>query len=345
VSPNPAPPAAWGEPAVGWAEQAGPGWDDQTVTQYPQRPFQAPLPPPTRPQDSPYAPPAYDGPSYGQAPQHQQGYEPFQPYEPPAPSLGPPSGPFQGPPSVPFQGPPRQPPRRHDRNRSGTPLAVWIIVLVILLGGGAAAGLLIAHPFSHPSLRDAASTGGTPTASAGTGSATASPAATASTTPASSPSASASATAVTEQQAATTVATMLQQSVSDRAGIDAAYDNVMNCNTAQMGSAPTVFTDAANSRQKLLASLGTMTGRAALPPALLSDLTQAWQASIAADQAFAQWASDELASCTPNDTSSPAYLATDTPDANATKYKTAFVALWNPIATQYGLTTYAQDQL
>jgi hypothetical protein len=88
-----------------------------------------------------------------------------------------------------------------------------------------------------------------------------------------------------------------------------------------------------------------MPGRAALPPALLSDLASAWQASIEADQAFATWASDEAARCVPDDTNSAAYQATVGPDDNATTYKTAFVSLWNPIADNYGFTTYQQDQL
>ncbi len=82
-----------------------------------------------------------------------------------------------------------------------------------------------------------------------------------------------------------------------------------------------------------------MPGRAALPAALVSDLTQAWQASIAADQAYAKWANDEITQgCVANDTSDPGYQATVTPNANATKYKTAFVGQWNPVAAQYGLT-------
>jgi len=216
---------------------------------------------------------------------------------------------------------------------------------VIVLGGGAAAGLLIAHPFSHPSIRQTASTGAKPTAPTGAGSGTAaSPAASSATSQAASPAASTSASAATEQQAAATVAAMLQRSVSDRAAIKTAYDEVLACDP-KMASAPQVFTSAATSRQQLLTSLGTMSGRAALPPALLSDLTQAWQASIAADQAFAQWANDELANCTPNDTGSAAYQATVTPDNNATKYKTLFVAQWNPLAAKYGLTQYQQGQL
>lgn len=325
--PTPAPPAGWGAPVAA-------DWGEQTVTQVPRHPFQPAVPPPAPPQDPPYVPPGYDRPPYGQARQDPQAFVPFQQYQPPVSGGGqPPPGPL----SEPFQGAPRQPPRRHDRDGSGTPLALWVVLLVILFGGGAAAGVLVAHPFSHPAPRAAA--GGAGTATAATH---ASSAASASASPAAS--ATVSASAVTEQQAATSVAAMLSQSVSDRSAINSAYDSVLACD-AQMASAPQVFDNAASSRQKLLASLATMSGRAALPPALISDLTQAWQASIAADQAFAQWANDELAGCTPNDTGSAAYKATITPDDNATRYKTAFVAQWNPIAAQYGLTQYQQNQL
>ena len=334
-------------PAGGWGEPARADWGDQTVTR-PPVPYQAPVPPRGRPQDPPYfAPPAYDDRQAA-----AQGFESFRPYPPAGPGGGPGRGqaggpvggqPPLGPPSQPFQGPPRQPPRRHDRDRSSTPLTLWVI-LVILLGGGAAAGLLIAHPFSHPSLRQTASTGAKPTASAGTGSAPASTAASGAASPASSPAASTSSPAVTEQQAATNVAALLHQSVSDRSAINQAYHSVLAC-SPQRTSAPAVFTAAANSRQKLLASLSTMSGRAALPPSMLSELSQAWQASIDADLAFAQWANDELATCTPNDTSSAAYQATVTPDNNATTNKSAFVTQWNPLAAKYGLTKYKQDQL
>jgi hypothetical protein len=137
---------------------------------------------------------------------------------------------------------------------------------------------------------------------------------------------------------------MLASSVSDRNAIDSAYNDVESCGP-NLGSDAAVFTRAVGSRRALLANLDSMPGRSALPPALLSDLASAWQASIAADQAFATWANDEAAHCVPDDTSSAAYQATVGPDNNATTYKTAFVSLWNPIADNYGLTTYQQDQL
>jgi hypothetical protein len=45
------------------------------------------------------------------------------------------------------------------------------------------------------------------------------------------------------------------------------------------------------------------------------------------------------------DTKDPGYQTTITPDNEATEYKTDFTAAWNPIAAQYGLTTYQQGQL
>jgi hypothetical protein len=222
-----------------------------------------------------------------------------------------------------------------------------LIALLVLLAGGGAAGVLIAHPFSHPAIKETASTGTSPTAQGGQPSHSRASSSASPTAPASavSPSPSTAAPAVTERQAATNLATMLSQSVSDRAAIISAASDVGDCGP-DLSSDAKVFDNAANSRKSLLTSLTTMPGRTALPAALLSDLTQAWQASIAADQAYAQWANDEnTQGCVVNDTSDPGYQATVTPNANATKYKTAFVGQWNPVAAQYGLTQYTEDQL
>src|SRR6185437_13951704 len=301
---------------------------------------------PTYPPPS-YPAPAHDRPGYDQRPRGPQDFEPFGPYQPQGqPRMGPPPmGPIpMGPGGPPPGGPPRQPPRRHDGRRSSSSLPLLIGLLVLLIGGGVA-GVLIAHPFSHPAIKETASTGTKPTTSGGqpsgnTGSA--SPTAPATTA---SPATSTAAPAVTERQAAANVATMLSQSVSDRAAIISAASDVGDCGP-NLGSDAKVFDDAASSRKSLLTSLTTMPGRTALPAALLSDLTQAWQASIAADQAYAKWANDEnTQGCVANDTSDPGYQATVTPNTNATTYKTAFVGQWNPVAAKYGLTQYKQNQL
>jgi hypothetical protein len=215
---------------------------------------------------------------------------------------------------------------------------LWVILLVLLVGGGAAA-VLIAHPFGHPAIREAASTASrlaVPSHSAaGTGKAS----------PAASPASPSPSAAGTERQAASGVASLLSQSVSDRAAISHAAAQVADCGP-DLNAAPKVFGDAATSRKSLLASLTALPGRPVLPPALVADLTQAWQASVAADQAYAKWASDEIAQgCVANDTKDPGYQATVTPDADATKDKTAFTGQWNPVAGKYGLTRYQPDQL
>jgi hypothetical protein len=236
-------------------------------------------------------------------------------------------------------------PSGRDR-RSGAPL-LWSALSVAVVAA-VVVFLFLLHPFSHhETINDAANSTGTttPASAASTSSPAASASATVSASPSASAAASVSSTAVTEQQAASTVAGMLGSSVADRTAIDNAYNDVDSCGP-NLDSDAAVFTRAANSRRALLASLASLPGRSALPPALLSDLANAWQASIAADQGFATWANDEVTQgCVPDDTNDPGYQATITPDNQATQYKTAFVAQWNPIASNYGLTTYQQNQL
>ena len=243
--------------------------------------------------------------------------------------------------------PPFEPP---VRSRSRAPL-FWS-VLSAALAIAVVLTVLLLHPFSHhDTVNDAANSTKTaapkaPAApSASTPSASASAPVTPSATAAASVSASVSSAAVTEQQAASNVAGMLASSVTDRTAINDAYNDVYGCGPNLHGDAA-VFTRAVSSRRALLASLATMPGRPTLPPALLTDLTKAWQASMAADQGFATWANDEVTQgCVAGDTSDRAYQTTVAPDNEATQYKTAFAAEWNPIAARYGLTTYQQGQL
>jgi hypothetical protein len=208
--------------------------------------------------------------------------------------------------------------------------------------------VLLLHPFSHhETVNDAANSTKTtpPTTSVAASSPTALASASSSPSASASASASVSSAAVTEKQAASTVAGMLASSVTDRTAINNAYNDVYGCGPNLDGDAA-VFTRAVSSRRSLLASLATMPGRTALPPALLGDLTKAWQASMAADQGFATWAHNEVTQgCVAGDTKDPGYQTTITPDNEATEYKTDFTAAWNPIAAQYGLSTYRQGQL
>jgi hypothetical protein len=217
---------------------------------------------------------------------------------------------------------------------------LWVALAVLAIA--VAAGVLLTHPFSRPSANQAASAGTSSAAPAGTVSA-AGPGTPATGTPSAgtgSPS-----PAAAERQAAASVAGLLGRSVADRAAISGAAADIDRCGP-QLAADPTVFDDAVASRKSLLASLSALPGRAALPAALVTDLTGAWQASISADQAYATWARDEIAKgCKAGDTSDPGYQAAQAPDIAATKDKTAFTSAWNPVAARYGLTPYQPGQL
>jgi len=133
-------------------------------------------------------------------------------------------------------------------------------------------------------------------------------------------------------------------SVSDRSAVVNAVNDVNACGSVSQDQQ--TFQQAATSRQQLLTQLNSLSGASYLPASMLQDLNAAWQASVEADQDFAAWAGDENSdSCTPGDSADANYQAATQPDDEATADKKAFVSLWNPIATQYELTTYAWDQL
>jgi hypothetical protein len=151
--------------------------------------------------------------------------------------------------------------------------------------------------------------------------------------------------AATQKHAATVLAGLLAQSVSDRAAVIDAVVNVERCGS-KLAHDHAVFTRAAANRDRLLGDLSSMAGRSALPAAMLQDLTGAWQSSAAADTDMAEWTSSEEAGCNAKTVKSNADLsASYTPDGQATTDKQAFASLWNPIASKYGLTTYQPDQL
>ncbi len=145
--------------------------------------------------------------------------------------------------------------------------------------------------------------------------------------------------------AAQALSNLLAQSASDRSSIVDAVNDVNQCGSNLAHDAQ-VLQQAANSRQQLLSQLASLPDSSALPAQLIQDLSGAWQSSREADQDFAAWANDENNNgCTPNDASDANYQAATGPDGQATTDKTAFVNLWNPIATQYDLPTYQRDEL
>jgi len=146
------------------------------------------------------------------------------------------------------------------------------------------------------------------------------------------------------RQAAVRLSGLLAQSVTDRAAVIDAVADVRGCGPSLRQDAQT-FTNSASSRQRLLSRLGSLPGRSLLSTAMLRDLTSAWQASAQVDADLARWANDMIANGCHHDSQSDAGLqASYAPERQATAGKQAFASLWNPVARQYGLTTYERNQ-
>jgi hypothetical protein len=226
----------------------------------------------------------------------------------------------------------RRPP---SQSRSRRP---WTLAVALLVPAAIAAAVVFF--VLRPSHGTQPSTGATATSAGARRNAQATtPAPSASSAPAS------SSAPISEQQAATNLAGLLGQSVSDRSSIQAAVNVVNTCGPA-LDQQPQIFQSDGASRQRLLSRLAGLSGRSALPAAMIQALTSGWQASAAADKDLGQWAEDEVAKgCIQNDQSDPSFKAATGPDGQATTEKKAFVSQWNSIASQYGLETYQWGQL
>jgi hypothetical protein len=147
------------------------------------------------------------------------------------------------------------------------------------------------------------------------------------------------------RQAAVRLSGLLAQSVTDRTAVTGAAEDVRGCGPSLRQDAGT-FARAASSRQHLLSLLASLPGRPLLPAAMLQDLTSAWQASAQVDTDLARWTQDVIArGCHRNSRSDASLRASYIPEGRADTGKRAFAALWNPVARQYGLTTYQRSQL
>ena len=147
------------------------------------------------------------------------------------------------------------------------------------------------------------------------------------------------------RQAAVRLSGLLALSVTDRAAVTRAAEDVRGCGPSLQQDART-FTHAASSRQQLLSRLASLPGRSVLPAAMLQDLTGAWQASAQVDTDLARWAQGKIdRGCHRNSPPDARLRASYIPESQATIGKQAFASRWNPVARQYGLTTYQRNQL
>lgn len=155
-----------------------------------------------------------------------------------------------------------------------------------------------------------------------------------------------SVTAGAESAAATAVGSILQQSSTARGTVVAATQEVNNC-TGDPATEASAMQGAIASRDSALQQVNAITP-ADLPDGgvLLSDLNAALQASDQADQDFVLWMGDiEGTSCPYATTSDSNYQAATAASSQADSAKQAFLALWNPVAAQFGLTQYTAGQI
>jgi hypothetical protein len=147
------------------------------------------------------------------------------------------------------------------------------------------------------------------------------------------------------RQAAVRLSGLLAQSVTDRAAVTGAAEDVRGCGPS-LGQDARIFARSASSRQHLLSLLASLPGRPLLPAAMLQALTSAWQASAQVDTDLARWTQDNIArGCHHSSRSDASLRASYIPEDRATAGKRAFAPLWNQIARQYGLTTYQWNHL
>ncbi|GHI06909.1 hypothetical protein AQI88_34695 [Streptomyces cellostaticus] len=159
---------------------------------------------------------------------------------------------------------------------------------------------------------------------------------------------SASAAADPAKQQAVALDGLLADSGSSRASVIQAVANVKRCNSLDQSASD--LRDAAKQRGDLVTRLGKLSvdklpGNAELTAAL----TKAWQASAAADNHYAAWA-DQVGGGKKGCHKGQARITGQTQAGNresgtASAQKVKAAALWNAIATKYGLTRRQPTQL
>jgi hypothetical protein len=164
------------------------------------------------------------------------------------------------------------------------------------------------------------------------------------TSPVTSPSAS---TRLPGAAAMVTLGSYLARSASVRSTIQSAINGVQQC-TENPSSGEATLQRAIDTRQDILDALPTLSV-SGLPDGtqLVSTLTTTMQDSIAADKDYQGWMKDFASSGSPcgSDPSQDShYAAALNVSGAATTAKSAFVAIWNPMAPRYGQQAYSNTE-
>jgi hypothetical protein len=241
---------------------------------------------------------------------------------------------WSGPPPAPAPayyrpGPPARPERRRSPRRGRL---IGVAAAVVLAAVGAVAFLAgkSGPNSSNPGTVNAAAPSPVAPSSASTSASTSS--------------ATSSSTAQQPGSAAmTTLGSYLAQSAAVRPTVQNAINAVQACSESP-ASAETTVQQAINIRQNILHGLQTL-DVSALPNGtqLVSDLTTAMQNSLDADNGYHAWMVDLVNSgnsCGSDPNQDTNYVNGGNASSAATTSKTAFLAIWNPMAPQYGQRTY-----
>ncbi|MFC4467462.1 hypothetical protein ACFPH6_23525 [Streptomyces xiangluensis] len=141
------------------------------------------------------------------------------------------------------------------------------------------------------------------------------------------------------QQQAMTLDELLDRSALQRERVATATGQIDRCES--LTAARQNLLDVAADREDLVDELN-QTDLFDLPnnETLRVDLEDAWDASAASDRNYADWAREAQDEGCPGGGPAPrtaAHRAAQSTDELATESKEAFVELWNPIASSYGL--------
>ncbi|MGW8888879.1 hypothetical protein [Streptomyces sp. NPDC055749] len=139
---------------------------------------------------------------------------------------------------------------------------------------------------------------------------------------------------------------LVRENDGNRGSVAAAVTVLTNCpGSGELASAKDVFDEAGDERDRLVRELEALSVDE-LPSGVTSDLRAGWEASAAADRAYARLAADMADGCTREQvTSSSDWDEATEQNTLATTAKKDFVAGWNPVAEEYGLRTLAWDEV
>jgi uncharacterized protein (DUF885 family) len=144
--------------------------------------------------------------------------------------------------------------------------------------------------------------------------------------------------------AASTISGLLTNSAADRSTVVQDAADIASCNN--VNGAQSSLLQVIAGRQTLISDVQQVNMSQLSNGAVIqSDLVGAWTNSLDSDQSYEAWAVDEEGTCTPNDTSDANYQDAAQSDQASTQSKQAFVAVWNPVATQFGLPTVTQSSI